>query len=163
MEKLPRPKVVFGINVKVVTSCGNMYVQMGWCNGRLFEVFATLGRGGGCAMGFSEALTRSITLGLRCGVPPSEYAKQLRGVMCPSPRPFPKEEAVLSCPDAIGKVVEQFGNATSQEIIDLIALLSQDDMITRDDDDEEEAAADAKRQLESLQAARRKLEEVEGT
>ena len=100
-----RPPVLGGITVKVVTGCGNMYIQLNWLGDRLFEVFATLGKGGGCAVCQSEALTRSITLGLKCGIPVSEYVRSARGIRCPTPVPFPKDQAVLSCPDAIAKTL----------------------------------------------------------
>ncbi len=120
MEKSPRPRVLGGITVKVLTSCGNMYVQMNWKDGKLFEVFATLGHSGGCASSQMEALTRGITLGLRCGVPFEEYAKELQGIRCPSPMPFPKESAVLSCPDALGKTVAEFGGLGADKVAKFI-------------------------------------------
>ena len=131
MEKKPRPRVLGGITVKVPTACGNMYVQMNWKDGKLFEVFATLGHSGGCASSQSEALTRSITLGMRCGVPYDEYVKQLREIRCPNPLPFPKKFAVFSCPDALGKVLAEFGSMGPEGVIDLIkgveiAVLSTD-------------------------------------
>jgi ribonucleoside-diphosphate reductase alpha chain len=120
MLKAPRPRIIGGITVKVTTGCGNMYVQMNWCGGKLFEVFATLGRSGGCAMSQIEALTRSITTGLRCNVLPDEYEDQLRGIGCPNQVPFPKESAVSSCSDAIAKTLAEFGNRSVEDIIDLI-------------------------------------------
>lgn len=109
LEKVARPKVLKGITVKVPTGCGNMYVQLNRLEGKLFEVFATLGKTGGCATCQSEALTRSITVGLRCGVEVEEYIDQLQNLRCPSPLPFPKEEAALSCPDALAKVLQAYG------------------------------------------------------
>lgn len=155
MEKIPRPKVVGSINVRVVTGCGNMYVQMGWWDGSLHEVFATLGRGGGCAMGFSEALTRSVTAGLRCGVPVSEFARQLRGVRCPNPVPFPKEGTVLSCPDAIAGILEQYGSLTTDNVVELIQKLNA----LPSGLSEEEEAAEAAKHIEELKKGREKLEE----
>lgn len=150
MEKALRPKVVGSINVKIVTGCGNMYVQMGWWDGRLNEVFATLGRGGGCAMGLNEALTRSITTGLRCGVSVSEYVKQLKGVRCPSPMPFPKEESVLSCPDAIAKVLGEYGSLTTPGMIKLIQDLNAQRSCLPEEEEEERAL----RHIEELRVAR---------
>lgn len=118
--KSPRSKILGGITVKVETSCGNMYVQMNWSQGRLFEVFATLGHSGSCASCEIEALTRSITLGLRCNVPCGEYAKELRGIQCPNPHPFPRETAVMSCPDAIGKAIAEFGEMSPRQLIRLL-------------------------------------------
>ena len=120
LVKTPRPRVLGGITVKVLTSCGNMYVQMNWREGKLFEVFATLGHSGSCASCQSEALTRSVTLGLRCGIACSEYAKELRGIQCPNPMPFPREVAVMSCPDAIGKAISEFGSLGPKELISLL-------------------------------------------
>ena len=159
MEKAPRPKVVGGINVRVITGCGNMYIQLGWCNGKLFEVFATLGRGGGCAMGFSEALTRSVTAGLRCDVPVAEYVRQLKGVLCPSPRPFPKDDAVMSCPDAIGKVLESYGSLTTEDMIKLIQALSSQPSQLSEEDEKKEAI----RNMENLRAERERQESENGS
>lgn len=154
MDKLTRPKVVGSINVKVVTGCGNMYVQMGWWNGALHEVFATLGRGGGCAMGFNEALTRSMTTGLRRGVPASDYVKQLKGVRCPVPLPFPKEDSVMSCPDAMAKVLEEYGSLTTDGMIKLVQELNAQP----GDQSEEDEAEEAAKHIGMLQKEREKLE-----
>ena len=118
--KSSRPTVLAGITVKVHTACGNMYVQMNWYKGKLFEVFATLGHSGGCAACQSEALTRSITLGLRYGLPYDEYFNELRGIQCPTPIAFPKKERVLSCPDAIGKALSEYGKLTIDELIGIL-------------------------------------------
>lgn len=152
MDRLPRPKVVGSINVRAITGCGNMYIQMGWWQGSLHEVFATLGRGGGCAMSYGEALTRSITAGLRREVPVSEYVRQLKGVRCPSPMPFPKEESVLSCPDAIGKILEQYGSLTTEGMIKLVQDLNAQPGSLSEEDEEKEAL----RHIEELRAERDK-------
>lgn len=120
LVKPDRPIVLGGITVKVLTGCGNMYVQLNWYRGRLFEVFATLGKVGGCAICQTESLTRSITLGLKCGIPLSEYVHQLRGVRCPEPVSFPKESAVLSCPDAVAKTLEDYGLLSMEKVVELL-------------------------------------------
>jgi len=120
LEKPPRPIVLGGITVKVTTGCGSMYVQLNWYQGRLFEIFATHGHGGGCAACEMEALTRSITQGLKCGVPVIEYTKQLKGMTCPNPMPFPRHSAVMSCPDGIGKTLEKYGIMPVDEIVKLL-------------------------------------------
>jgi len=109
MEKQPRPKILPGKSVKVKTGCGNLYITLNKVDDKLFEVFATLGRAGGCANAQNEALTRMITLGLRCGVLKEEIIKQLTGIQCPNPVMFPEKERVLSCPDAIAKVIKEEG------------------------------------------------------
>jgi len=107
VEKQPRPKILSGKSVKVKTGCGNLYITLNKSEDRLFEVFATLGRAGGCANAQNEALTRMITLSLRCGVPKEEIIDQLVGIQCPNPVMFPEGERVLSCPDAIAKVMKE--------------------------------------------------------
>ena len=119
-NKISRPPVLGGITVKVITGCGNMYVQLNWYQGKLFEVFATLGHGGGCAACEMEALTRSITLGLKKGIPVEDYIHQLRGIRCPSPMPFPKESAVFSCPDAIARTLAEYGVLDIGAVITLL-------------------------------------------
>jgi ribonucleoside-diphosphate reductase alpha chain len=120
LDKPSRPPVLGGITVKVVTGCGNMYVQLNWYQGRLFEIFATLGHGGGCATCEMEALTRSITLGLKSGIPVDDYIHQLRGIRCPTPMPFPKENAVWSCPDAIAKTLSEYGRLDVGAVVKLL-------------------------------------------
>ncbi len=120
MDKIGRPLVLGGITVKVVTGCGNMYIQMNWYHGQLLEVFATLGHSGGCAACEMEALTRSVTVGLKYGVPLSEYVHQFKGTHCPNPIPFPKESAVMSCPDAIARSLEQYGSLSIDRVVDLL-------------------------------------------
>ena len=144
--KKDRPEVLGGITVKVLTGCGNMYIQMNWCDGELFEVFATHGGAGGCATGQSEAITRSVTLGLRSGVPYEEYVKQLAGIRCPQPMPFPKDKAVSSCADAISKSIRKYANL---EASDVVLLITTGRLTT----EEQEQAAKAR--LEELAMARR--------
>lgn len=108
VEKLPRPRTLSGRTVRVATGCGNMYVILNRLDGRLFEVFAQLGKSGGCARSQSEALTRSITLGLRCGVPLEAYIKQLDGIACPMPA-HEDGECNQSCADALVRVLREYG------------------------------------------------------
>lgn len=148
MQKEVRPKILGGITVKVTTGCGNMYVQLNWKNGRLFEVFATLGKSGGCASCQIEALTRSITLGLRCGILPEEYIDQLRAIRCPSPLPFPRESAVSSCPDAISKTLEQYGNLAIEDVVKTICGVNPSEVISVEE--EEKRAKEAVAQLAKI-------------
>ena len=147
LVKASRPRVLGGITVKIETSCGNMYVQMNWCDGKLFEVFATLGHSGSCASCESEALTRSITLGLRCGIPCSGYVKELRGIQCPNPRPFPRKTAVMSCPDAIGKAIAEFGELSPKQLIRLLRS-STSPQAQSERDEETQARIELKRLAE---------------
>ncbi len=171
MQRIKRPRVVASLSVRITTGCGNMYVQMGWWNGSVHEIFATLGKGGGCAAGYSEGLTRSISAGLRYGVPASEFARQLRGVRCPEPRPFPPEESVLSCVDAIARALRQYGSLDADTMIQFVQDLNDGSFIEPAEEQpggvvmsaEElaEEEAEAAKQLATMKAERRALESTE--
>ena len=109
LVKKGRPKTLESTTVEVKTGCGHLYVTIG-CNGDgdPIEILATLGKAGGCSYCFSEALSRTISLGLRYGIPIADYVKQLRGLQCPSPNNWPKEERVLSCADGMAKVLNEY-------------------------------------------------------
>ncbi|MCD6512217.1 MAG: vitamin B12-dependent ribonucleotide reductase [Thermoplasmata archaeon] len=101
----PRPPVVHGVTRKVEVGCGNLYVTMNEDEYGLFEVFARLGKAGGCADAQLEAVGRLISLCLRSGVGPKEIIKQLKGIRCPNPL-LTRGGTILSCPDAIAKAIE---------------------------------------------------------
>lgn len=89
------------------TGCGNLYITVNWNGSKNpIEVFAYLGKNGGCTRCQNEALTRAITVGLKYGVPIREYIDELRGIQCSNPNMWPKADRTLSCPDAIAKAVE---------------------------------------------------------
>ena len=106
MEKRDRPQWVLGVTRRVSTGCGNLYVIVNYMDGGIGEVFAKLGKAGGCASCQLEALTKSITFGLRYGVPLKVYTDHLEGIQCPNPN-WDSGKQVLSCPDAIAKVLKE--------------------------------------------------------
>lgn len=106
MEKKPRPKGVKSRTIKAECGCGHLYVIIGKVDNELFEIFTLLGKAGGCAYAQNEALTRSISLGLRYGIPVSEYIRQLRDIKCPNPV-YVEGEIVFSCAHAIAKLLEK--------------------------------------------------------
>lgn len=111
-KKLRRPKETQGTTYRIEVGCGHLYVTAARGNGELIEIFATLGKSGGCAMSQLEGLTRSISLGLKYGVPVQEYINELEFVRCPSPALNPNEaigssEEIGSCTDAIAKVLKK--------------------------------------------------------
>jgi len=108
MEKKSRPKITRGETHRVTTGCGGLYITPCWDpdDGALVEVFAVLGRTGGCAHCQLEAITRAVSLGLKYGIPVSEYTDELRGLRCPKSA-WESGEHILSCPDAIAKILEK--------------------------------------------------------
>ncbi len=100
----PRPEAVEGVTRRMVTGCGSLYVTINHDAAGPFEVFAQIGKAGGCAASQTEAIGRLISLALRSGVDAGAIARQLRGVRCPSPA-WNRGEKVYSCADAIGQAM----------------------------------------------------------
>jgi ribonucleoside-diphosphate reductase alpha chain len=107
--KIPRgrPAVVKGSTRKMGTGCGNLYVTINEDECGPFELFAQIGKTGGCAASQTEAIGRLVSLSLRAGVDAQSIMKQLRGVRCPSPA-WDDGVMVLSCADAISKAMETY-------------------------------------------------------
>jgi len=99
----PRPDVTMGITEKVKIGCGNLYITVNHDNEGICEVFTNLGRAGGCPSQ-SEATSRLVSLALRSGLDVSAVIEQLKGIRCHSTL-RQKGLKVLSCPDAIGRVL----------------------------------------------------------
>ena len=102
----PRPKITAGMSERVSTGCGHIYVHVYRDEQGVCEVFSSLGKAGGCASAQLEAICRLISLSLRSGVEASSIVKHLRGIRCPSIA-WEEGHATLSCPDAIGGVLER--------------------------------------------------------
>jgi ribonucleoside-diphosphate reductase alpha chain len=104
---MDRPVDLYGITKRINTGQGKMYVTVNMSpEGRPFEVFATLGKGGRTHAAMAEAVTRLASLSLRSGVDPREVIKQLRGISSDQPA-FDNGEVIFSGPDAIAVAMER--------------------------------------------------------
>jgi len=104
-----RPSETTGTVARVNTGCGSLYITVAYDDKGIFEVFATLGKSGGCASAQLEATCRLITLALRSGVDVAPVVKQLKGIRCPSIA-WDDGKSILSCADAIASVLEKHIN-----------------------------------------------------
>jgi ribonucleoside-diphosphate reductase alpha chain len=111
----PRPEVTRGMTVKKKTADGNLYVTINEDeDGQPFELFATLGKAGGCEAAMTEAIARLVSLALRAGVDVDEIRKQLRGISC---HPTWSEGVkILSGPDAIAQAIELYERGKGREV-----------------------------------------------
>ncbi|MGI9953359.1 LAGLIDADG family homing endonuclease [Moorellaceae bacterium AZ2] len=114
----PRPKRTIGVTEQVKTGCGKMYITVNYDQEGLIETFITTGSSGGCS-GFTEGVSRLISLALRANIAPEAIIDQLTSVSCPNflrRRATDKGIVGKSCPDIIGRVLarelknwQQFG------------------------------------------------------
>ncbi len=98
---ITRPEKLITETIKVKTGCGSMFVTITPKESEYKEVFAMLGKTGGCPACNVSSLTRTITVAINHGVPLDKLTKQLTGVRCPNDSEF-----LPSCPEAIARVIK---------------------------------------------------------
>ncbi|MBU0719302.1 MAG: adenosylcobalamin-dependent ribonucleoside-diphosphate reductase [Planctomycetes bacterium] len=104
-----RIRITIGQTFKYRMGCGTLFVTVNRDEQGLCEVFANLGKAGGCPSQ-SEATCRAVSTALRSGVSPKELIEQLQGIRCLSTAAARKGNStikVLSCPDAIARAIEE--------------------------------------------------------
>jgi ribonucleoside-diphosphate reductase alpha chain len=101
-----RPQLLSGETQRMDTGCGKLFVIMNDDEYGPREVFANMGKAGGCASSNTEALGRLISLALKKGASTGEIVEQLKGIRCHVPYGL-GANATLSCADAIGKALER--------------------------------------------------------
>ncbi|MDY0377314.1 MAG: ribonucleotide-diphosphate reductase subunit alpha, partial [Desulfobacterales bacterium] len=75
-----RPDTLEGFTTKMQTGMGNLYVTVTECEGKPFEVFATIGKSGRSTTAKTEAIGRLVSLALRSGVKVENIVEQLKGI-----------------------------------------------------------------------------------
>jgi len=100
-----RPEITTGFTEKVKIGCGNLYITVNYDEYGICEVFTNTGRAGGCPSQ-SEATSRLVSIALRSGMDVKAIVEQLKGIRCPSTI-RQKGLKVLSCPDAIGRLIQK--------------------------------------------------------
>jgi ribonucleoside-diphosphate reductase alpha chain len=110
-----RPVQTTGVTERINTGCGKLYVTINEDHEGICEVFAQMGKTGGCASSQIEAAGRLISLALRSGVKVEAIIKQLTGIRCPSPI-WQNGGMVLSCPDAISHVIKHYTNLDAADM-----------------------------------------------
>ncbi|MBN1297105.1 vitamin B12-dependent ribonucleotide reductase [bacterium] len=104
----PRPICVKGRTIEMETGCGSLYVTINEDdNGNPFEVFAQIGKAGGCVASQTQSTARLCSLALRSGIEPKTIIKQLIGISCHKPSGFGSNK-ILSCSDAIAKALKWY-------------------------------------------------------
>jgi len=144
LKPAERPEVTTGFTQKVKIGCGNLYITVNYDeNGKICEVFTNTGRAGGCPSQ-SEATSRLVSIALRSGIDTKVIVEQLKGIRCPSTI-SQKGLKVLSCPDAIGRLIEKVDQMNHGAGADLASLsedeLSLEYMDNKDMAETDEAAA----------------------
>ena len=110
----PRPLRTQGMTERIQTGCGKLYVTINSDTKGMCEVFAQMGKTGGCASSQIEAAGRLASLALRSGVNVDAIIRQLTGIRCPSPA-WQNGKMVLSCPDAMAQVLKNLTNSDVAE------------------------------------------------
>ena len=104
--KQARPQSIGGVTERVRSGHGNMYVTVNFDErSRPFELFANVGKSGGCDSAQTEAITRLVSLALRSGIEPKDIVDEIRGITC-----CPVWDAgslVRSGPDGIALVLDR--------------------------------------------------------
>ena len=108
-----RPRLMNGVTERFRTGHGNMYVTLNFDRpNHPFEIFANLGKAGGCDSANLEAVSRMASLCLRSGVDPMEIIQNLQGITCCTN--YDNGVLIKSTPDAMAHMLRRHGSGTTE-------------------------------------------------
>ena len=109
-----RPQTINGTTERVRTGHGNMYVTVNFDEDDIpFEVFGNLGKAGGCDSAQLEAITRLISMALRCGIDGAAVLEQMRGITCCPV--WDNGTLIRSSPDAVAHALAKYVGAADHD------------------------------------------------
>lgn len=123
-----RPKTTSGLSTKFRMGCGTLFVTVNRDEKGICEVFANLGKAGGCPSQ-TEATCRAVSAALRSGVDPMVMIDQLSKIRCLSTavaRKTNNEVDVLSCPDAIARALREAVGLSEEKEVPLFRQTCED-------------------------------------
>lgn len=160
IKKRPRPVVTKGATFKIAGGCGNLYITINEDEHSPCELFTHIGKSGGCAQSWSEAVSRMISLALRSGIDPEQIHSQLKGIACPSPV-WDRGEMIKSCSDGISKALRWYvearqkaENAEANEESEMDSIV----LHPKDDDDNPFSLPDMEHKQQREESAQKKAE-----
>ena len=103
---MSRKTKLSGVTYQTKTGCGTLYITVNEDNGKPFEVFATMGKAGGCAASQIETIGRLVSLALRHGVDIKKVIKQMSGISCHNALMI-GDNKILSCADAVAHILQE--------------------------------------------------------
>lgn len=101
--KRKRPEILEGKTYSRRTGCGKIYVTVNRdSDGVPFEVFAHIGKAGGCAAAQCESIGRLISYAFRIGGSAEDIIGELKGIRCQQNT----DDHILSCAWAVADILE---------------------------------------------------------
>ncbi len=97
-----RTDEVQGKKIRIKTTCGTLFVSVGYVDGKIIEVFPQMGKSGSCGNSMLEAVGRLISISLQEGISVEDIIKQLRNIRCPE-----QTKEFYSCIDAVARIIER--------------------------------------------------------
>ena len=106
-----RPAEMRGVTERLRSGHGNMFITINFDTAdHPFEVFATLGKAGGCDSANLEAISRLASLALRSGIRADQVVEQLQGITCHPV--WDQGVQVRSAPDAVALALKRHAVGT---------------------------------------------------